>query len=94
MRMASTRVFTQRAALGTTAATHLTAAPVLRWAVPSLAAELNLAYAINNVLQRQSGYARTSGSGDNETEYTGRGIRWLEKQALSAIGRQARTRAV
>jgi hypothetical protein len=89
------RVLTvQRGALGTTAATHLINAPVYRWLPPALLAELNLAYAINNLLQRQSGYARTVGTGDTEREMFGRAIRRLEDDAKAVLGRRARTAAV
>lgn len=92
----------QRGALGTTAATHLINAPVYRWLPPVLAAELNLAYAVNNLLQRQSGYlmprksgyARTATSGDSEKEVARRSIRNLEEDAKSVLGRQTRTAAV
>jgi hypothetical protein len=83
-----------RGALGTTAATHLTSATVYRWLPPGPAAELNLAYAVDHLLQRQSGYARTVGSGDNQAEAGGRGIREIEKRARMALGRQARTGAI
>jgi hypothetical protein len=83
-----------RGALGTTAASHLTSAPVYEWQPPALAAELNLAYAVNLLLQRQSGYARTVGEGENEREATGRGIRALEKSAKAAYGQNMRTAAV
>jgi hypothetical protein len=84
----------QRGALGTTAASHLTASALSVWVPPSLAGELNLAYAVNTLLQRQSGYARTIGEGDNARESSGRGIRALEAAAKSAYGQNARTRAV
>jgi hypothetical protein len=84
----------QRGALGTTAATHSTSATVYEWTPPALAGELNLAYAINNLLQRQSGYARTSGSGDNQQEMSGRAIREIEQDTQRALGRMMRTAAV
>lgn len=83
-----------RGALGTTAASALTGATVYEWQPPALAGELNLAYAVNILLQRQSGYARTVGEGENQREAAGRGIREIEKEAKSALGRQARTGAV
>lgn len=84
----------QRGALGTTAASHLTSAPVYEWQPPALAAELNLAYAINILEQRKSGWARTTGSGESEREASGRGIRALEASTKSAYGQNARVRAV
>lgn len=83
-----------RAALGSTAATHLTSATVTRWVPPGPLAELTLAYAVNLLLQRQSGYARTSGSGDAQREASGRGIRDIERDAQRVLGRSMRTAAV
>lgn len=90
------RVLTvQRGALGTTAATHLTSTPVNRWVPPGVLSELTLAYAINNVLQRQSGYARTVALSDGQSEaMTGRAIREIEKTARMTLGRQARKAVV
>jgi hypothetical protein len=84
----------QRGAGGTTAATHTNGATVNRWIPPGLAAELNLAYAVDHLLQRQSGYARTTGSGEAERELNGRAIRVIEQRAVSVMGRRARTAAV
>lgn len=84
----------QRGALGTTAATHLTAAPLVRHAVPGLVKDLCVAKAINQVLQEGAGYARVSGSGDNQKEYTGRGIAQIEKDARAVFERKLRQRAV
>jgi hypothetical protein len=83
-----------RGAVGTTAATHLTAAPVFVHAPPPLVRDLALAYSLNQLLQEQSGYARVSGAGDNQREFTGRGITDLEDAARARYGRKARTRAV
>lgn len=76
-----------RAALGTTAATHSTSLALTKHVVPGLVAELALAYALNNLLQAQSGYARIAGEGESAREYTGRGIRALEKDAMQAYRR-------
>jgi hypothetical protein len=83
-----------RGAVGTAAATHLTAAPVLIHAPPPLVRDLALAYALNQLLQEQSGYARVAGSGDHQREYTGRGLRDIEDDARARYGRKARTRAI
>jgi len=91
---ASRTLTVQRGALGTTAATHLTAAPIYVWQPPALAAELNTAYAVNTLLQRQSGYARTVGEGENARESSGRGIRALEQAAKSAYGQLVRKGAI
>lgn len=84
----------QRGAAGTTAATHLNGATVYRWQIPALANELALAYAEDALLQGNSGYARTVGSGDAERAASGRGIKDIEARAMASLGRMARTRAV
>lgn len=89
-----------RGALGTTAASHADAATVARHVPPGLVTELCLAYALNNLLQARSGYARVAGvksgtsSEANAIENTGRGISGVERDACRAYGRKARTRAV
>jgi hypothetical protein len=84
----------QRGALGTTAATHLTSATLAAHVVPGPVETLATAYALNTLLQQSSGYARVSGSGDNQREFTGRSIRNLEQDAVRAFGRQARVGAI
>jgi hypothetical protein len=76
-----------RASLGTAAATHSSGATVTRWVPPGPLAELTLAYAVDTLLQRQSGYARTVGGGDNLAEMSGRGIKQAEQRAMVAMGR-------
>lgn len=80
----------ERGAVGTTAASHLTATALTRHAPPGSVATLALAYALNILLQESSGYARVSGSGDNQKEFTGRGIRALEEDAQASDGRNLR----
>jgi hypothetical protein len=83
-----------RGALGTTAATHSTSTAVTKHVVPGTVRELCIAEAINTLLQRSSGYARTTGSGENERETLGRGLRAIREQAYTAYGRKTRMRAV
>ncbi len=83
-----------RGALGTTAGTHSIGASVVRWKPPALVEQLNIAYALDRGLQESAGYSRTVGSGDNVRNASGRGIRELESNVLSAHGRKARQRAV
>lgn len=80
----------ERGALGTTAASHSNGAAVARWIPPGPVEALTKAYAINTLLQENSGYARTAGEGENAREFTGRGIRALEKDARRAFGRKGR----
>lgn len=66
-----TALTVERGALGTTAATHLINAAVSVWQAPAPIRALNRAQAIDTVLQEQSGYARTVGSGDNARNASG-----------------------
>lgn len=89
------RTFTvTRGALGTTAATHSDATAITTYAVPGLVKELAIAEALNVMLQEGSGYARTTGEGENSQEFLGRGLRGIRDQAYTVYGRKARTGAV
>lgn len=83
-----------RGALGTTAATHLTSAPIYRHLIPGLVNELCVALSENTLIQRSSGYARTTGSGENERESSGRGLREIKEDAYAYYGRKTRISAV
>jgi hypothetical protein len=83
----------ERGVAGTTAATHLTSAPAFLWAPPSLAGELNRAYAVNTLLQRQSGYGRVE-TDKRPGETPGRSIAALEQDVRANLGAMVRTRAV
>ncbi|MDQ7910256.1 hypothetical protein RB614_37760 [Phytohabitans sp. ZYX-F-186] len=91
---ASRTVTVERGALGTTAATHDTAAAIVRHKPPALVTEMADAEAINTLLQKRAGYARTVGSGDNEREAGGRGLRQVREDVRTTYGRKARTAAV
>lgn len=91
----------ERGALGTTAATHLTAAAANRHVVPGPVRALVLAEAVNQVLQESGGYARTVGTGSaaQTSQGTARaaggaGLPDIREQAYTACARKARTRAV
>lgn len=84
----------QRGALGTTAATHATAATIYRHVVPAQVRTLAVAEALVTVAQELSGYARTSGSGENQRETYGRALERARKEARAALGRKARLRSV
>lgn len=84
----------ERGVLGTTAASHDTAAAIVRHEPPSLVRQYVEAEAISTLLQRQAGYARTAGSGDNQRETAGRALRYLRDQTVTAHGRKCRLRAV
>jgi hypothetical protein len=83
-----------RGALGSTAATHTISTALTRHVVPGPVRELSVAETVNLLLQRQSGYARTVGSGDNVRESSGRGLRSLRDQVWTSHGRKVRLGAV
>lgn len=91
---ASRTLTVERGALGTTAATHDTAAAVVRWVPPALVGSLARAEAINTFQQEASAYGRTVGSGDNEREARGAGLKDIRDQAYTRHGRKARIRAI
>jgi hypothetical protein len=76
-----------RGALGTTAATHLISSAVSRFTYPGLVTELNVAEAVNTLLQETSGYSRTVGEGDNLRLASGAGLKDIRARAMSAHGR-------
>lgn len=80
----------ERGALGTTAASHNSGASIAVHDIPGLVQELAAAYAIDTLQQRNSGYARTTGSGSNRKDAGGIGIEGLEKKVYAAYGRKAR----
>ena len=88
------RLTVERGVLGTTAATALDEATVYRWIPPTAIESLAQAYAEDIFLQENSGYARTSGQGENERPVTGTGIAKAERRVESVYRRKARQRAV
>lgn len=83
-----------RGALGTTAASHSSADAIVTHRIPGLVNEFSIAYALDKLLQRRSGYARTVGSGDNEREAGGRGLTSITRDLVTRWGRKARVAAV
>jgi hypothetical protein len=83
-----------RGALGTTAATHSNGASVYRWDAPGSVRQMCVAEALTDLLQGRSGYARTAGSGENEREASGRGLKDLRDRVYTSHGRKARMRSV
>lgn len=84
----------ERGYLGTAAAAHTGGAALSVWQPPSLVKELAQAYAEDMFLQRNSGYARTVGTGDSERQVSGRGIKEIENRARAKYGRSVRHAAV
>lgn len=83
-----------RAFGGTTATTHLDAAPVVKWTPPPLVHDVAIAEAINTVEQETAGYARTVGSGDSVRNASGAGLASLWAKAITAHQRQSRSRVI
>ena len=71
----------ERNAVGTTAATHLTAATLTRNVPPQLITSLCIAEAQVIFQQEQSAYGRTVGSGDSQREARGAGLADIRKTA-------------
>lgn len=87
----------QRGALGTTAATHSSSAPVLRWDPPGPVRDLTIAEAVAQVTNELSGYARVRKSGDGssgERAMDATALKGLRDRVYASHGRKARTRAV
>lgn len=91
---ALTGIETSRAQLGTTLAAHSSGAAIYRHVVPELVNELAIAWAVNTLLQEQSGYAREIGSGENVREMPGRGLKALCDDVYRAYGRKGRISAI
>lgn len=83
-----------RGQLGTAAASHNSAALVSRHYPPSLVRDLNLAGALDRVMQETSAYARTVGSGESAHPASGAGLADLWARATTTFGRKARVRAI
>lgn len=77
----------ERGALGTSADSHSSGAPVSIHLAPSLVEQLTIAYAIDRRAQESSGYARTIGQGESERQVSARGIADLERRVQAAYGR-------
>lgn len=90
----------ERGVLGTTAASHLTAAPITRWVVPEPARILAIAEAITTIEQQSSAYGRRVGSDEAERDasgtevFSGRGLNDIRRAAKVFFGRRFRKRAV
>jgi len=83
-----------RAQRGTAAAAHTSATAVTRLRVPGLVEAYSRAHALSTLLNERSGYARTSGSGDNAQELRGTSLAVLRAQLRQQYRRQAFSEAV
>lgn len=84
----------ERGATGSTAATSSSGAAITRQVYPSLIEQWCLAEAVVQLQQETAGWARTSGSGDNQRETIGKGLSDIRERALRAYGRRARAAVV
>lgn len=91
---ASRTLLVERGVLGTTAATHDTAAPVVRWVPPPLIESLAVAEALVTLGCEQAGYASQTRSGDSARSVTITLDDIRERVYGSRLARKARTRAV
>ena len=91
---ASRQLTITRGDLGSTAATHSNAAPLNIQVIPALVKELAIAEAVNHVLQRTSGYARTMAIPGAGNVVPGGGLPDLRDKCWTAHGRKARRRVV
>lgn len=83
-----------RGALGTGAATHGADVAITRQDWPSAIRQLAVAESVAAFLQEAAGMARTSGSGDNEFEVSGKSLAALRRNVYASFGRKARKFAV
>lgn len=84
----------ERGAVGSTAATHLTAAALAVWDPPGGIEALVRAEAISQILNENAGYARTVGEGESLREAAGKTLNQLRKEAKRTYGRNLRSGAV
>ena len=75
----------ERAALGSTAATHLNAAALTRNLPPAAITDLCIAEAINTYEQETAGYAREVGAGETQREARGIGLHDARKEATGYL---------
>ena len=83
-----------RGQCGTAAASATSSTAVSRHQAPGLIRDLNIAEALNRVLQETSGYARTAGSGEAAMPAPGAGLADLWDEAETVFGRKGRSRAI
>ena len=83
----------ERGVLGTTAATHDTAAVIVRWMPPSLIEQLAVAEALVTLGCEQAGYATSTRAGESARSVT-LTIDDLRERVYTTHGRKARSRAV
>lgn len=84
----ASRVLTvARGSCGTTAATHLDAAPLLRWVPPPLIAQWCEALAVSRFQQGTGAYSAATGAGDTAVDAPGEGVRQIKADAMAKFAR-------
>lgn len=94
---ASRTLTVTRGALGTTAATHSSAATVTRWDPPGLVRDLVIAEVTSRLTNEQSGYSRTRRSGEGESSeraISASALNSLRDRVYASHGRKGRVRSV
>lgn len=91
---AARRLTVTRGALGTTAATHSSAAAVKRHVWPDLVSDYVVAAAGASVIATSSGMARTAGSGERAQDVTAASLDGIATRLANGCGRRTRHRAV
>lgn len=84
----------QRGALGTTAATHINGAAMLRWVPPEPIETLTIAETLNAIAQEGSAYARVVGSGEGQREARGGGLEKARSDVYTGFGKLGRVGAI
>jgi hypothetical protein len=84
----------ERGVLGTTAATHPNGSLILRWLPPGPVQGLAVAETLNQLEQERSAYARVIGTGDQQRESRGAGLKEKRDDVRRAYGRRVRMGAV
>lgn len=82
----------QRGATGTTAATHLNSAPIVRALYPGLVKELAVGEALVEVRQQIGAYAAAQGTGSATQKNIGQGLDDVRDRCYARFGRKARIR--
>jgi hypothetical protein len=91
---ASRKLTITRGDLGSTAATHTQGTSLNIQVIPGLVKELAIAEAINHVLQRSSGYARTMAIPGAGAVIPGGSLPDIRNQCWTAFGRKNRQRVI
>lgn len=84
----------ERGAQGSTAATHSSSDSISKQVYPELISQWCVAEAVVILHQQGAGFARTAGTGENQAEAIGRGLKDIRERALARYGRRHRIAAI